>query len=81
MSPTENPGKWMSLSGSRRRPPGAVSGGQREDRPESKELPQAGPVDGIEAIRGVLFFGILAFALWLEWLAVKALTIYISSIL
>ena len=52
---------------------------RRGNRPHPMGLPKVGLVDWIEAIRGILFFGILAAVLWLEWVAIKAIAIYVST--
>ena len=90
MNPVKNDGDWMSISGSRRRTNGAMTEdpvaidemtreSHRGNRPHPMELPNEGPVDWIESIRGILFFGILATVLWLEWVAIKAIATYVST--
>jgi hypothetical protein len=90
MNPAKNHGDWISIPGSRRRTsrtktedPVAIDAmtreSQRGNRPRPMELPKVGPVDWIEAIRGILFFGILATVLWLEWVAIKAIATYVST--
>lgn len=90
MSPIKNYGDWMSNPGSRRRTrraqtedPLAIDAmtreAQRGNRPHPRELPKLGPVGWIEAIRGILFFGILATVLWLEWGAIKAIATYAAT--
>lgn len=37
------------------------------------------PIDWIETIRGMLFFGIFAAVVWLEWVAIKAFALYVST--
>ena len=90
MNPVETHSDWMSGSGSRRRTsgpttenPAAIDAMTRESqggtRPDAMDLPKVGPVDWFEGIRGILFFGILAAVLWLEWVAIKAIAIYVSA--
>ena len=87
MNPVETHGDWMSSPGSRRRTSGATTEdpaaidpmtreSQRGDRPHPMELPK---VDWFEGIRGILFFGILATVLWLEWVAITAIVTYVST--
>jgi hypothetical protein len=90
MNPVENHGDWMSISGGRGRTSGTTTEdpaaidvmtreSQRGNLPHPMELPKIGPVDWIEAIRGILFFGILATVLWLEWVAITAIATYVST--
>lgn len=88
MNPTEKHGDWRTNPSGRSRNQGAtmegpaVFGAQTRESPRGSglqplELPQARDGGWVEAIRGLLFFGILATVVWLEWIAIKAITAYV----
>ena len=52
---------------------------QSGDRPHLLAFSETGPVDWIEAIRGNLFFGIVAITVWLEWVAIKTLATHMAT--
>ncbi len=84
-------GDWMSAAGSRRRTNGVATDdgdasgaiGSLEARDGYSSDPTGWraifPTGWIEAIRGMLFFGVLATVLWLEWVAIKAIVVYVAS--
>lgn len=53
----------------------------RTDRRHLLAFSATGAINGIEAIRGILFFGLLATSLWVEWIAIKALATYVSALI
>jgi hypothetical protein len=81
MPRAEKGGEWASLSSSHGRPLGGMHGASRVDRPEPAELPEAGAIDWIQVIRGVLLFGIFAVVVYLECWGIKMLVNFISSVL
>lgn len=53
----------------------------RYDRRHLLAFSPSGAINGVEAIRGSLFFGLLATSLWVEWIAIKALATYVSALI
>jgi hypothetical protein len=49
------------------------------DRLTLLAISQMGPINWVEAVRGFLFFGIVATTVCLEWTAIKSLATYFAS--
>ncbi len=74
ISPRLDHGRWTRFA---RRWTGRRIG----NRPQAKATLTMGPIDWIETLRGMIVLGMLGGVLWLEWIVIKAIATYVSSLL
>jgi hypothetical protein len=54
--------------------------GRTRDRKNPLKLSAGGPIDWTQMARGLFLFGLLSAVLWLEWVAIKAIAIWVADL-